>query len=91
MKLTTKKVDALVHLYASGMTYQHIADVLGVQKSTLTYWLRQRRDACPRRTHDEGWWREQLSEWRALPASVLARKLGCNRCTVYKWRKRLGM
>lgn len=87
MIVTRSKLELMRMLYAKGYPYARIAELCGVSKGTVCYWARKDRDAFPRRTHDESWWSEMLGETADMPASVAARRIGCDRGTVYRRRR----
>lgn len=89
-KMTCRQLEVMAGMHAKGMSQRSIADSAGVSRGTLCYWMKRRPDLFPpREKRDEAWWRKKLPEIEGLPDSTAARKLGCNRHTVWKWRRRL--
>ena len=88
MIVTSGKLRTMRLLYARGDSYAGIAGIVGVSKDTVRYWARKRPDLFPpREVRDEAWWREKLPEVEGWPAAAAARRLGCHRHTVWKWRR----
>lgn len=87
MIVTSSTLRAMRLLYARGESYEGIAGILGVSKGTVCYWARKDRGAFPRRTHGREWWEDALKTVDGLPAPTAARRLGCDKGTVYKWRR----
>ena len=89
-KMTIRLLESAARLHAQGRSQRSIAETIGVSRATIGYWMRTRPDMFPpREKRDEAWWREKLPEVEGLPDSTAARKLGCNRRTVWKWRRLL--
>ena len=87
-KMTIRLLESAARLHAQGRSQRSIAETIGVSRATIGYWMRTRPDMFPpRERRDESWWREKLPEVEGLPDSTAARKLGCNRRTVWKWRR----
>jgi len=89
-KMTVRLLESASRLYGQGKSQRMIADSLGISRGTLCYWMGARPDMFPPRgKRDESWWRRKLPEIEGLSDSTAARKLGCDRHTVWKWRRRL--
>lgn len=90
MRVTHNTLAFMSKLHAYGLSQRRIADMVGVSHGTVCYWMRRHPDMFPpREKRDEAWWREKLPEVEGLPDSTAARKLGCDRHTVWKWRRLL--
>lgn len=87
-KMTIRLLESAARLHAQGRSQRSIAETIGVSRATIAYWMGKHPDMFPpREKRDEAWWREKLHEVEGLPDSTAARKLGCNRRTVWKWRR----
>lgn len=89
-KMTVRLLESASRLYGQGKSQRMIADSLGISRGTLCYWMGVRPDMFPPRERmDSKWWRGKLADVEGLSDSAAARKLGCNRRTVWKWRRLL--
>ena len=89
-KVTRRQLEFMSWLYMKGMSQRKIAEAVELDRGTVAYWMGKHPDLFPpREKRDESWWRRKLPEIEGLPDSTAARKLGCDRHTVWKWRRLL--
>lgn len=87
-KVTRRQLEFMSRLYMDGMSQRKIAEAVELSRGTVAYWMGKNPDMFPpREKRDESWWRRKLPEVEGLNNSVAARKLGCHRRTVWKWRR----
>lgn len=87
--MTVRMLESAARLYADGRPQRAIAESLGICRGTLDYWMRARPDLFPPRSRGREWWEAHLGEVEGLSASEAARRLGCHRHTVWRWRRML--
>lgn len=87
--LTSRMIAVASDLWAQGVSIANIADRLGVNKHTLTTFIRNNHDLFPNRRYHMDVWRARLAECKGMSAVAIAVKYGVSKSTVFQWSKRI--